>query len=241
MRFLILLLLTLACGMLMTAGCSSQKPESQQQTRLEAPEDAELRRLNEKVAEFDRLIEASKEVVSAQTKKLAALQGKLRTRQTALAQIRDDISDRRELYDKLQSQSVRDSVVKQLEKLLKSYKAEEAAVAEMTKTVQIVRSGYDAVKAASDELQTSRDELSRQLEILEVKLDAAKIQGELARTELGKTALKEAKELSDALEVRVEVQRRLLNEQQSVDLEALLKDPVISQSDIAELDKILGK
>jgi hypothetical protein len=205
------------------------------------PVEMQLARLELKLKDADSEIDGNQRTMVEQAVNIDRYARQVRSEIVELASLRNSLRTGRDQYVKVECQETRGRVGSDLKANMASYKARSQKLDAMTSTLKELKSAHAQMQAGHQELCEQRDELARRVDVMRTKVAAMKMTGQLDRTALSDSSIRDADALADRIDRKLEVQKRLAEGRTGLegdDIEA--KPTVAGELDLNELDSLLG-
>jgi hypothetical protein len=200
----------------------------------------ELERLGLKVEQATEELEANHRVLVNEAVRITGYARGVETAKEELVEKRRLLRKNRDQYTKQPAGKVTAEAGAALKQTLATYKAQCAKVEAMESALAQLKSTYTSMTSAQQELSDKRDLLRDQLEVLRVKVEALRISGNLQRSSLSDSSVREAAELADQIDDKIEFQRRIRSGLLGLELDSERQDSTLdAEPDLAELEAIL--
>jgi hypothetical protein len=205
------------------------------------PVEMELGRLELKLKGAELEIAGNERTLVEQAVSIDRYARQVQSETVGLAAVRSSLRSGRDQYVKVDCEETRGHVGAELKATMASYKARSQKLEAMTSTLQELKSAHAQMQAGHKELCEQRDELARRVDVMRTKVAAMKMTGELDRTALNDSTIRDAAELADRIDQKLEVQKRLAEGRTGLENEGSQVQPTVAgELDLNEIDSLLG-
>ncbi len=206
----------------------------------------QIERLDLSVEQLDREIESNKRKVVEEEVSLERFAAQVEAKAKSASKLKSELASLRGKYVSSTCETTKGSLEGAMAKRVSLYKMQSEALATMEKSLSTKKSAMEKMGTSFDKQKLARDLLKNKVDSLRAEYESMKMQGQIAHTTLQESGVRKATELANALDRRLEVERRVFEESDSLNqdddgAEVRRLTGTSNDFDLTEVELLLGE